>query len=419
MSRRAVITGIGVVSPSGMNPQAHWDTITAGDSKIGPISLFDASSYATRIAGEVAGFDVAGKVDGRLLVQTDRWTWMGFDAAQQAIDDAGLDLSEMDPYELSVIMASSSGGNQFGQKELQRLWSRPDRTVGAYQSIAWFYAATVGQLSIRHQAKGPSNVLVSESAGGLDSLAHAARTINRGVSVVLAGGLEAPLSPYALSCQLRSGRLSTSEDPETAYQPFDVGASGYVPGEGGAVLLIEELEHALDRGAKIYGEITGWGSTHDGAHTAPGSGGSRRQYARSMRLALDRAEVSPSDVDMLLPDALGVPENDATEAGAIDDVFGAGGVPVTTHKSLTGRMYQGGAALDVVTALLAMDKRQVPATAGPKRPAAGCELDFVPETRQADVDVALIGAHGFDGYHSSVLLRRYDQGTPVTAAPTS
>jgi minimal PKS chain-length factor (CLF/KS beta) len=410
MSRRAVITGIGIVSPSGMTTGQHWDTITAGANKLGPISQFDASGYSTKIAGEVPGFDVTGQVDGRLLVQTDRWTWMGFAAAEQALADAGLDLSEMDPYEVSVVLASSSGGNNFGQKELQRLWSRPERTVGAYQSIAWFYAATVGQLSLRHQAKGPSNVLVSESAGGLDSLAHAARTIQRGVSVVLAGGLEAPLSPYALACQLRSGRLSSSSDPASAYLPFDTDASGYIPAEGGAVLLVEELEHALARNAPvIYGEITGWGSTHDGEHSVRGSGGSRRQYARSMQLALDRAGVEASDVDLLIPDALGVPENDATEAGAIDDVFGERGVPVSTHKSLTGRMYQGGAAVDVVTALLAIDKQTVPASAGTHRPAPGCGLDFVPETKKADVDVAMVGAHGFDGYHSSVLLSRVDR----------
>jgi minimal PKS chain-length factor (CLF/KS beta) len=414
MSRRAVITGIGVVSPSGMNSQQHWDTIVAGENKIGPISLFDASGYSTRIAGEIPGFDVTGEVDGRLLVQTDRWTWMGFAAAAQAIADAGIDLSEMDPYEVSVVLASSSGGNQFGQKELQRLWSSPERAVGAYQSIAWFYAATVGQLSLRHQAKGPSNVLVSESAGGLDSLAHAARTINRGVSVVLAGGLEAPLSPYALACQLQSGRLSSSTDPEAAYLPFDVDATGYVPGEGGAVFLVEELEHALARKVPvIYGEITGWGSTHDGRHSARGFGGSRRQYARSMRLALDRAELEPSDVDLLIPDALGVPENDATEAGAIDDVFGPGGVLVSSHKALTGRMYQGGAALDVVTALLAMNKKTVPATAGTKRPAPGCDLAFVSSTTQTEVDVTMVSAHGFDGYHSSVLLSRYDHSAPA------
>ncbi|HEX5402948.1 MAG TPA: beta-ketoacyl synthase N-terminal-like domain-containing protein [Pseudonocardiaceae bacterium] len=409
MSRRAVVTGIGVIAPSGTSRDEHWSTVTTGANRLGRIRLFDPSRYQTTIAGEVSGFDGADRVDGRLLVQTDRWTWMAFAAAEQAIAEAGLDLSTMDPYVVSVVMASSSGGNQFGQRELQRLWSQPSRTVGAYQSIAWFYAATVGQLSIRHHAKGPSNVLVAESAGGLDSLRHAARIIDRGARVVLAGGLEAPLSPYALACQLRSGRLSPSTDPQRAYRPFDAHADGYVPGEGGAVLLVEELEHALARQAPvIYGEIAGWGATHDGAHPATGSGGSARQYARSMRLALDRAGVQPGAVDLLIPDALGLPEFDRTEVEAIGAVFGGVDVPVTTHKSLTGRMYQGGAALDAVTALLAMRTRTVPVSSGVEDPAPGCDLNFVPETRKSTVDLVLIGARGFGGYNSSVLLRRYD-----------
>jgi minimal PKS chain-length factor (CLF/KS beta) len=405
MTRRAVITGIGVVAPSGMTADEHWNTVTAGKNKLDLISLFDASGYPVKVAGEVRDFDVTDQVDGRLVVQTDRWTWMSFVAADQALADAGVDVSTVDPDELSVVMASSSGGNQFGQRELQRLWSQPDRTVGAYQSIAWFYAATVGQLSIRHQAKGPSSVLVSESTGGLESLGHAARTINRGSSVVLAGGLEAPLSPYALACQLGSGRLSTCDDPLRAYRPFDADATGYVPGEGGAVLIVEELGHALARGATIYGEIAGWGSTHDAQHTVAGSGGSARQYARSMRLALAQAKIEPSDVDLVIPDALGVPEFDRTEAEAIDDVFGTHGVPVTSHKALTGRLYQGGSALDVVTALLALRTQVVPGTAGSDNPA--CDLDFVRTTRESTVDSVLVGARGFDGYNSSVLLRRY------------
>jgi len=405
MTRRAVITGIGVVAPSGMTADEHWNTVTAGKNKLDLISLFDASGYPVKVAGEVRDFDVTDQVDGRLVVQTDRWTWMSFVAAEQALADAGVDVSTMDPDELSVVMASSSGGNQFGQRELQRLWSQPDRTVGAYQSIAWFYAATVGQLSIRHQAKGPSSVLVSESTGGLESLGHAARTINRGSSVVLAGGLEAPLSPYALACQLGSGRLSTCSDPLRAYRPFDADATGYVPGEGGAVLIVEELGHALARGAEIYGEVAGWGPTHDGQHTVAGSGGSARQYARSMRLALAQARIEPSDVDLVIPDALGVPEFDRSEAEAIDDVFGTHGVPVTSHKALTGRLYQGGSALDVATALLAMRTQVVPGTAGSDNPA--CDLDFVRTTRESTVDSVLIGARGFDGYNSSVLLRRY------------
>ncbi|GAB2846349.1 beta-ketoacyl synthase N-terminal-like domain-containing protein [Lentzea nigeriaca] len=393
----AVITGIGVVAPSGRSAAEHWDTVCAGESRVGPITLFDASRYGTRTAGQVEG-DVKGDVDGRLLVQTDRWTWMGFDAAAQALADAALDLSTVDPYDLAVVQAASSGGNQFGQSELQKLWSKPERRVGAYQSIAWFYAATTGQLSIRHQAKGPSNVLVSESAGGLDSLQHAARLVSRGTPIVLTGGLEAPLCPYALACQLASGRLSPADE----YRPFDAAASGYVPGEGGAVLVVEDLEHALARGAPvIYAEIAGWGSTHDGTHAGQPSS---RQYGRAMRLALDRSATRPEEVDVVIPDALGVPEYDRAESEAIRDVFGS--VPVTTHKPLTGRMYQGGAALDAVTAVLALRHNTVPVSTGVTQPAPGCELDFVPATTSSTVDKLLIGARGFDGYNSSVVLRR-------------
>ena len=413
-ARRAVITGIGVVAPSGATAAEHWATVTSGESRIDRISLFDASRYPTTLAGEVRDFTAEGHVDGRLLVQTDRWTWMSFVAAERALEDAGIDLSTMDPYAVSVAMASSSGGNQFGQRELQRLWSQPGRTVGAYQSIAWFYAATVGQLSIRHQAKGPSSVLVAESAGGLDSLAHAVRTINRGATVVLAGGLEAPLSPYALACQIRSGRLSTGSDPHRAYLPFDADAAGFVPGEGGAVLIVEELEHALARGAPaIYAEVAGSAATHDGTHTVRGVPPPSEQYARAMRQALERSGTAPGDVDALIPDAVGVPDADRAEADAIGEVFG--GVPVTCHKALTGRMYQGGAALDVVTALLAIREGVLPGTAGPERPAAGCELDFVRGNRTADVDRVLVGARGFDGYNSSVLLRRYGERRPVAS----
>lgn len=407
MTARAVITGVGVVAPSGTSATEHWATVTAGTVRIGPISLFDAAGYPTALAGEVAGFDAAGRVPGRLAVQTDRWTWMSLVAAEEAVADAGLDLAATDPYEVAVAMASSSGGNEFGQRELQRLWGQPGSKVGAYQSIAWFYAATVGQLSIRHQAKGPSTVLATESAGGLDSLVHAARMVARGVPVVLAGGLEAPLSPYALACQARTERLSAGRDPERAYRPFDAAASGYVPGEGGAVLVVEDRDRAQARGATVYAEIAGWGRTHDGRAAAERPGGGAPQYARAMRLALTRAGARPDEVDVLIPDALGVPSRDRDEAAAIEGVFGRRGVPVTSHKALTGRLYQGGSALDVVTALLSMRAGEVPATAGLDRPAEGCDLDFVTTARRRELRTALVCARGHDGFNSSLLLRRH------------
>ncbi|MER7893922.1 beta-ketoacyl synthase N-terminal-like domain-containing protein [Micromonospora sp. NPDC094482] len=405
MTARAVVTGIGVVAPSGVGAAAHWRTVLAGTRRTGPITLFDPAGYPTRFAGEVTGFEATGYAASRQLVQTDRWTHLGFAATRLALADAGLPEQAPDPYGYAVTLASSSGGNLFGQRELQRLWGGPSRTVGAYQSIAWFYAASVGQLSIHHQFKGPCGVLVSETAGGLDSLAHAVRSVRRGTPVVIAGATECPLSPYALACQLSSGLLSDVADPERAYRPFDAGASGYLPAEGGAVFVVEELGHALARGARVYGELTGWGATHDAAHTGPQSAGDPTQYARAMRLALDRAGVGADAVDLVLPDALGVPRYDRTEATALRSVFGDRPPPVSTAKPLTGRAHQGGAALDVATALLAFRHDTLPASAGPDEVADGCELDFLREHRRPRSRVALVCARGFDGFNSALVLR--------------
>ncbi|MFI7679804.1 beta-ketoacyl synthase N-terminal-like domain-containing protein [Actinophytocola sp. NPDC049390] len=408
-STRVVITGVGVVAPSGIGADAHWKTVLDGTSKLGRITRFDPSSYPVTLAGEVPEFDVDDYVSARLKVATDRWTWHGFAAAQEALEDSGVDLSTIDPYDTAVALASSSGGNEFGQRELQALWSEPDGKVSVYQSIAWFYAASVGQISILHQLKGQCSVLVAESAGGLDSFAQAARTIRRGTKVVLAGGTEGPLSPYALTCQLSTGRLSTSDDPATAYRPFDAGARGYVAAEGGAVLLLEDLDHALARGAEIHGEVLGWAATHDGRASRPGDGGDVEQYARAMRLALARADRATSDVDVVFPDAVGVPAADRSEADALRAVFGADtDVAVTTQKGTLGRMYQGGAAVDVATALQAMRYDMVPATNGLTDPAPGCELNFVRETTAARTSVAMINARGYDGYNTSLVVGRYE-----------
>ncbi|MCI4065824.1 ketosynthase chain-length factor [Micromonospora sp. R77] len=405
MTARAVVTGVGVVAPSGVGADAHWATVLAGTRRTGPITLFDPAGYPTRIGGEVPDFDATRYADSRQLVQTDRWTHLGFAATRLALADAGLPEQAPDPYDWAVTLASSSGGNLFGQRELQRLWGGATRTVGAYQSIAWFYAASVGQLSIRHQLKGPCGVLDAESAGGLDSLAHAVRTIRRGTPVVVAGATECPLSPYALACQLRSGLLSDVSDPERAYRPFDATAAGYVPAEGGAVFVVEELGHALARGARIYGEVTGWAATHDAAPTEADVEPDPTHYARALRLALDRAGVRPHDVDVVFPDALGVRAHDRAEAAARRSVFGDRPPPVTTQKPLTGRAHQGGSALDVATALLAFRHGLLPASAAPDQPADGCELDFLREPRRLRTRVALIGARGFDGFNSALVLR--------------
>jgi minimal PKS chain-length factor (CLF/KS beta) len=411
MTRRVVITGLGVVAPNGLGTEAYWKATRDGVSGIKRISRFDPSPYATQLAGQVEGFQATAYIPQQLIVQTDRWTWMALAAAQMALKDAAFEPSrQADPYTMSVVTASSSGGNEFGQKEIQSLWGKGPIFVGAYQSIAWFYAATTGQISIKYGIKGPNGVIVTEGAAGLDALQHSRRTIRRGVDVVVSGGTEAPIGPYALVCQMRNGLLSTAKDPAAAYRPFDAAANGYVPGEGGAILLVESLEHARGRGApQIYGEVAGYAATQDAYHHArPAPDG--RQFARAMALALKDAGAEPQDVDVVFADAFGAPEWDALEAKAIKEVFGphAARVPVTAPKTMVGRLYAGGASLDVAAALLAIRDACIPPTINLDRPAEGCDLNFVRGKAQAkEIKTVLINARGFGGFNSALVLRKY------------
>lgn len=408
MTRRAVVTGIGVVAPNGIGAAAYWEATRAGRSGIGRITRFDPAKYATQLAGEVDDFQARDYIDQRLIVQTDRWTWMDLATTKMALEDAGVDPKAEDPYKMSVVTASSSGGNEFGQKEIQSLWGKGPIFVGAYQSIAWFYAASSGQIAIKHGLKGASGVIVAEGAGGLDALWQARKNIRRGTEVVVAGGGEAPIGPYAITCQMQNGRLSARHDPAVAYRPFDADANGYVPGEGSAMLLVEDLEHARARGVtRIYGEIVGHGATHDGHHwgdLAPDG----KQFARAMSVALASAGIGPEAVDVIFADGAGTPEGDAIEAGAIRQVFGDARVPVTVPKSMVGRLYAGGAALDAATALLAMRDGVIPPTINLDQPAAGADLDFVAgAARPAEINTVLINARGYGGFNSALVLRKF------------
>ena len=383
-----------------------------GRSGIRRISRFDASKYATQFAGEVSDFDPKDYLERRMIVQTDRWTWMGLAATEMALSDAALDPTAQDPMSMSVVTASSSGGNEFGQREIGRLWGRGARFVGAYQSIAWFYAATTGQISIRHGMKGPSGVVVAEQAGGLEALAHARRTIRRGVETVVSGGLEAPLSPYALTCQLANGEMSSVADA-SAYRPFDASATGYFPGEGGAVLVVENLEHAERRGAEqIYGEILGYGATNDAAHPTRRSRDAR-QLARAMSVALSNAGVTPDDVDAVFADGAGIPAADHVELEAIQHVFGdrARELPVTAPKAGVGRLYSGGAALDVAAALLAIRDDVVPPTINLDHPCMNGAVRLVTSATEKRLRTILVNARGFGGFNASLVVRSAAEST--------
>ncbi len=406
-SRRSVISGVGVVAPNGIGTEAWWEATKAGTSGIDRIKRFDPSKYSTQLAGVVDEFDAGDWIERRLQVQTDRWTHMALAATQMAFADAKFDPAEFDEWSTSVITASSSGGNEFGQKEIQALWGKGPKFVGAYQSIAWFYAATTGQISIKHGLKGPCGVVIAEGAGGLEALQHARRTIRRGVDTVVGGGLEAPVGPYALTCQIGNGYLSTASDPKLAYRPFDRLANGYVPGEGGAILLVESTDRVAQRAAAtVYAELAGYGATQDAHHWGePAPDGV--QLARAITVALADAGISAADLDVVFADAFGVPAYDTVEVAAIRKALGkrADDVPVTAPKTMVGRLYAGGASLDVAAAALAIRDGVIPPTVNLDHPADGFELDFVTETRAAKLANALVIARGYGGFNAALVLR--------------
>jgi act minimal PKS chain-length factor (CLF/KS beta) len=400
----AVVTGLGVMAPNGLGTRDFWAATLAGKSGIGRITRFDPAGYPARLAGEIPGFAAQEHLPSRLLPQTDRMTRLALVAADWALADAGVRPGEWPEFDIGVVTASAAGGFEFGQDELRKLWSRGSRHVSAYQSFAWFYAVNTGQISIRGGLKGPSGVVVGEQAGGLDAIAQARRQIRKGTALVLTGGMDAPICPWGWVAQIASGRLSTSDEPARAYLPFDAEARGYVPGEGGAILVLEERSAARERGAKIYGEIAGYGTTFD---PRPGSG---REPAlrRAIELALDDAGIRPVDVDVVFADAAAVPELDEVEAAAITAVFGAGGVAVTAPKTMTGRLYSGAAPVDVAAALLAIADGVIPPTTH-IRPATEYGLDLVvAQSRHVPVQTALVVARGHGGFNSAVVVRAPD-----------
>jgi minimal PKS chain-length factor (CLF/KS beta) len=397
-----MITGLGVLAPNGLGAEEYWAATLDGRGAIGPVTRFDPSSYPVRLAGEVRSFTAAEHMPSRVIVQTDHWTHMGLAAAEMALRDAAVEPAGIPEYEMAVATATSSGGTEFGQREIEALWRKGPQFVGAYQSIAWFYAATTGQVSIRHGMRGPCSVVATEQAGGLDALGQARRLLGRGARLVISGGTDASLCPYGLVAQLSSGRLSRRNDPARAYLPFDEQACGYVPGEGGAILVVEDADHAARRDARVYGEVAGYAATFDPAPET----GRPSALCGAIESALADAGAEPAAIDVVFADAMGTPDLDRAEAKAITSVFGPRAVPVTAPKTMTGRLYAGGAALDVAAAVLAMRDRLIPPTIGTRTAAPEYEMDLVcGAPRAASIRHALVVARGYGGFNAAVVLR--------------
>ncbi|MCX5203244.1 ketosynthase chain-length factor [Streptomyces sp. NBC_00237] len=405
MNTKTIITGIGVATPNGLGVDDFWAATRVGKNAIDRITRFDPSSYPSQLAGEIRGFEASDHLPSRLIPQTDRMTRLALVAADCAFDDAGVKPGDIPEFDMGVVTASTSGGFEFGQNELRKLWSQGSQYVSAYQSFAWFYAVNSGQISIRNGMRGPSGVVVSDHAGGLDAIAQARRQIRKGSKLIFSGGFDASICPWGWVAQIAGGRLSTSDHPERAYLPFDTAADGYVPGEGGALLILEDRQSALERDAEnVYGEVAGYGATFD---PKPGSG-RPPGLRRAIEVALADAGVEAGQVDVVFADAAGTPRLDREEADAITEVFGPAGVPVTAPKTMIGRLYSGAAPVDVVSAVLAIREGLIPPTTNVVL-SPEYDIDLVTgQPRTASVRTALVLARGYGGFNSAMVVRAVD-----------
>ncbi|MFJ4717500.1 beta-ketoacyl synthase N-terminal-like domain-containing protein [Streptomyces sp. NPDC088785] len=400
---RCVVTGIGVAAPNGLGTGAWWRATMQGRSGLGPLTRFDASRYPVRIAGELAGFVDEEHVSSRLLPATDRVARIALAVAREALADCGADPQALPAYGAGVVTASSAGGAEFGQRSLAALWSQGARRVSTYHPVACFHAAAGAQVSIQHTLRGPGSALVSEQAGGIDALARARRWVREGTQLVVSGGVDSTLSPWAWAAHLSDGRLSRCPDPARAYLPFDRDACGHAVGEGGALLVVEEEAAARRRGAVVHGVVAGCAATFDGAGVL--------RLREAAELALADAGLEPAQIGAVFADGAGEAAADRAESAALCALFGPRGVPVTVPKSMTGRLGAGGSSLDLAAALMSLREAAVPPTTGTRTLAAGCPLDLVTGAPRAlpGLRAVLVLARGRGGFNAAAVL--------TTAAP--
>ncbi|WP_433859340.1 ketosynthase chain-length factor [Streptomyces kronopolitis] len=413
MKTKVYVTGIGLLTPNGFGLERYWEATLKGRTGISPLSRFDVSRYPARLAGQIDGFEAAEHLPSRLLPQTDVSTRFALVAADWALADAKIEPGAYSDYEMGVVTSNACGGFDFTHREFRKLWSQGPASVSVYESFAWFYAVNTGQISLRNQLRGASSALVAEQAGGLDAIGHARRTILRDTPMVVTGGVDSALDPWGWLSQVSGGRLSTATNPHLAYRPFDIHAGGYVPGEGGAMLVLESAAAATSRAAtQLYGEIAGYATTFDpppGSTRPPG-------LRRAAELALTDAGLEPEEIDVVFADASGVPELDRTEAAAICGLFGPHAVPVTAPKALTGRLYSGGGPVDVATALLSIRDGVIPPSGGTSEVPEEYRIDLVQGApRPGPVSTALVLARGRWGFNAAVVVR----AVPAESVPSA
>ena len=403
--RRVVVTGMGVVSPVGIGAWTAWESVVAGRSGVGPVTLFDASEYATRFAAVVEDWDPTRWLDAKDVRRLSRFQQFAVVAADEAVADSGLVIDESNAPRVGVIVGSGIGGMTSMEEQLSILLEKGPSRVSPFSVPMFIIDLAAGHISIRTGAQGINYAPVSACATGNHAIGEAGEAIKRGdADAIIAGGFDCGVTPLGLASFCAARSLSTrNDDPQGASRPFDAGRDGFVIGEGGAILVLEELEYARSRGARIYAELAGYGASADAYHiTAPAPDGNGAR--RSMQQALDRARLNPVDIDYINAHGTSTELGDIAETSAIKQVFGENPPPVSSTKSMTGHLLGGAGALEAVFSVLTLVEGVLPPTINYEVPDPACDLDYVPNTaREASPRAALSNSFGFGGHNATLL----------------
>ncbi|HIT58781.1 MAG TPA: beta-ketoacyl-ACP synthase II [Candidatus Faeciplasma pullistercoris] len=408
-NRRVVVTGLGAVTPIGKNVSETWESMKSGKNGIGPITHFDTTAFKAKLAAEVSDFDPKEYLEVNEVLRTDRYTQFAIAAAKQACDDSGIE-GNVEPERFAVILGTGIGGITTFETEHTKLIEKGPRRVSSLLVPMMISNIAAGMIAIKHCCKGPAMPAVTACASGSNAIGEAYRLIKHGYAdAAITGGSEAAISPCAVAGFINMQALSTSEDPNAASLPFDRRRGGFVMGEGSTVLIIEEYEHAKARGAKIYAELCGYGSTCDAYHiTAPdpeGNGG-----MRAMKQAMDEAGYTDSDCVYVNAHGTGTHMNDAVETKAIKKALGeeaARRAYVSSTKSMTGHMLGAAGAVEALACIFALNDGIIPPTINLNEQDEECDLNCVPNTAvKADVTLCLSNSLGFGGHNACLAFRK-------------
>lgn len=406
---KIAVTGIGIVAPSGIGKRPFWANIKAGRPFIKEITRFNSKDYPSHIAGQIDDLDAYTHISERLLKKIDAFSHMALIASEMALQDAGVDIRGEDPNQVGIFLGNAIGGWLYAETELRDLYLEGRAGVSPYMASAWFPAAPQGQVSIYYGIKGFSKTIVGDRASSLMALGYARKTLSKDkLNLILGGGMEAPVTPYALLCCNTYGCLSkNNENPQSAYRPFDKKRDGFVIGEGAGIITMENIERAKARKANIQAVISGYGATCDGKdRIKPATDG--KELSRAIRMALDDARVNTSEIDYISLDGLACADWDAGEVNAIKEVFEdyAKDIPVSCPKSMFGNLLGASGVVDVIIAILAMEHRLVPPTINLDEPADN-NLNYIrKQAREHQINKALVISRGRGGINSALVLEK-------------